>query len=79
MPVGQRGGGGVSPARPTNSSGRPDAGFPGPGRAMASSTMVFHSPQPSQRPAHLGLTAPQLWQTKRDVGFAKGTVSGGWR
>jgi hypothetical protein len=33
----------------------------GPGRAViASSTMVFHSPQASQRPAHLGLTAPQV-------------------
>jgi hypothetical protein len=30
---------------------------------MASSTMLFHSPQLSQRPAHFGLTAPQLWQT----------------
>ena len=44
---------------------------PGPGRgAIASSTMVFHSPQASQRPAHFGVTAPQDWQTKREVGLA---------
>ncbi len=51
----------------------PAAALPaGPGRAaMASSTMLFHSPQVSQRPAHFGLTAPQLWQTKREVGLAK--------
>ncbi len=39
---------------------------------MASSTMLFHSSQASQRPAHFGLTAPQFWQTKREVGLAKG-------
>src|SRR5579863_8545218 len=38
---------------------------------MASSTMLFHSPQASQRPVHLGATAPQFWQTKREVDFAK--------
>jgi len=27
---------------------------------MASSTMLFHAPQLSQRPAHFGLAAPQL-------------------
>jgi hypothetical protein len=33
----------------------------GPGReTMASSTMLFHSLQASQRPAHLGATAPQF-------------------
>jgi len=25
--------------------------------------MVFHSPQPGQRPTHLGLLEPQAWQT----------------
>lgn len=31
---------------------------------VCSSTMVFHSPQLSQRPTHLAVTAPQDWQTK---------------
>ena len=30
-----------------------------------SSTMVFHSPQPGQRPCHLGLSFPHWEQTKR--------------
>ena len=74
MPVGQRGGGSALPARSTNATRRADPALAaGPGRgAIASSTMVFHSPQASQRPAHLGLTAPQLWQTKREVGLANG-------
>ena len=38
--------------------------------AAASSAMAFHSPQASQRPAHLPVTAPQDWQTKRAVDFA---------
>ena len=33
--------------------------------------MLFHSPQLSQRPAHFGLAAPQLWQTWREVGLGK--------
>ena len=37
----------------------------GPGAGAASSTMVFHSPQDSQRPLHLFVTAPHDWQTKR--------------
>jgi len=36
---------------------------------MGSSTMVFHSPQVSQRPAHFGAIAPQDWQTNRATGF----------
>ena len=31
--------------------------------ATVSSSMVFHSPQVSQRPAHFRVTAPQAWQT----------------
>jgi len=43
----------------------------GPGLASTvSSTNVFHSPHMSQRPAHLGCTAPQDWQTKRATGLA---------
>jgi hypothetical protein len=41
---------------------------------MVSSSTVFHSPQVSQRPAHLGVTAPQERQTKRVTGLA--TLSG---
>jgi hypothetical protein len=43
--------------------------------------MLFHSPQVSQRPAHLGVTAPQDWQTKREVALANatpGAVGVGW-
>src|SRR5262245_3950126 len=42
----------------------------GPGAGAASSTMVFHSPQLSQRPLHLLVTAPHDWQTKRLSGRA---------
>ena len=35
----------------------------GTGLGALSSASVFHSPQASQRPAHFGCTAPQLWQT----------------
>ena len=42
----------------------------GPGAGAASSTMVFHSPQDSQRPPHLLVTAPHDWQTKRFSGLA---------
>ncbi len=35
----------------------------GTGAGALSSASVFHSPQASQRPAHLAWTAPQLWQT----------------
>src|SRR5580658_2618405 len=75
MPVLARGGGAVSPARPTKVTAFP-ARLLGPGRlgpacgVTASSTMVFHSPQASQRPAHFGARAPQPWQTKREVGLA---------
>src|ERR1700730_3039611 len=74
---GARGGGAAEPARSTNSSFRPDEGLalarPGPA-STASSMIVFHSPQASQRPAHFGVTAPQAWQTKRATGLAMGNV-----
>ena len=65
MPVCARGGGAAVPCRPTKSSLAFPPGFGGaPGRASTgSSTMVFHSPHASQRPTHLPVTAPQLWQT----------------
>src|SRR5580693_1414587 len=75
MPVLARGGGAASPAKPTKATAFP-ARLLGPGRlgpacgVAASSTMVFHSPQASQRPAHFGARAPQPWQTKRDVALA---------
>ena len=73
--VRRRGGGStvpVSPSRTRRVAARADlAGRPG--RASAgSSAIVFHSPQVSQRPAHLEVTAPQDWQTKRGVGLAIG-------
>jgi hypothetical protein len=59
MPLNNRGGGCVVPARPTKATLRPDLR----GADATSSTLVFHSPQPSQRPTHLVVTQPQLWQT----------------
>ena len=35
----------------------------GPPGAAASSSSVFHSPQPGQRPSHLGAWCPQAVQT----------------
>jgi hypothetical protein len=35
-----------------------------------SSRMVFHSPQASQRPDHLVVTAPHAWQMKEEVDLA---------
>src|SRR4029450_13221656 len=72
----------VDRRRPANSSRRPlpaRARPPpaGPGAAAASSTMVFHSPQLSQRPLHLFVTAPPDWQTKRLSGRAMSVH--GWR
>src|SRR5271156_1341612 len=90
MPVLARGGGAASPARPTKATALP-ARVLGPGRlgpacgVTGSSTMVFHSPQASQRPAHFGARAPQLWQTKREVALANavrvrvGRSCGRWR
>ena len=61
MPTGALGGGSALPARPTKVTDRPGVALAaGPGRAVTvSSTMVFHSPQVSQRPAHFRVTAPQ--------------------
>jgi len=42
----------------------------GAASAAISSTMVFHSPQESQRPLQRGKLAPQDWQTKRAAAFA---------
>src|SRR5260221_8877936 len=42
----------------------------GPGAGADSSAIVFHSPQLSQRPLHLLVTAPHDWQTKRLSGRA---------
>ena len=38
---------------------------PGTGSGSRSSTIVFHSPQPGQRPCHFGLSFPHWEQTKR--------------
>src|SRR5262245_58212336 len=70
MPVSMRARAAVSPSRPTSRLARPLGKLtplaPDTGAAAASSTIVFHSPQLSQRPAHLDDTAPQDWQTKLD-------------
>ena len=42
------------------------------GRARCSSASVFHSPQPGQRPCHLGSSWPQAEQVKTVVGRAMG-------
>src|SRR5690348_3880726 len=65
----------VSPDRGTRLVGRPlalaDFG-PAPTPLSAiSSTIVFHSPQASQRPCHCMVTAPHAWQTKVDLDLAK--------
>ena len=68
MPVMMRGGAGLSPRRPTSRVARPLGRLaplaPESGAAACSSTMVFHAPQPSQRPDHFEEVEPQLWQTK---------------
>ena len=68
-----RGGGAAVPVSGTKATFRPGAALAaGPGRASAgSSEMVFHSPQASQRPAHLPVAAPQVAQRKRGAGLAK--------
>ena len=70
MPVRVRGGGAAVPSSPTKASraglppALPAAAAARPGRvSTGSSTIVFHSPHASQRPAHLGVTAAQFWQT----------------
>jgi hypothetical protein len=73
MPVVRRGSRSAGPSRAWNSSlwdafpprppGPPGPRPPGATLATVSSTMVFHSPQDSQRPPHFGVTAPQDWQT----------------
>ena len=65
MPVGRRSAGALSPSRGWRSILRPrPADRPlGALSAAASSTMVFHAPQASQRPLQRGWLAPQVWQT----------------
>src|SRR5690606_11057599 len=69
-PVSTRAALSVSPESGTSSAGRPPAtaGFgPAPTpESTISSTMVFQSPQLSQRPTLRAVTAPQDWQTKED-------------
>ena len=61
MPDIVRGGGSSASASDDSGTVRPRAGpvlLPGAANG-ASSTSVFHAPQPSQRPAHLEWVAPQ--------------------
>src|SRR5690606_23642888 len=64
----------VSPDRGTRLVGLPpalaDFGPAPTPLSVISSTMVFHSPQASQRPCHRVVTAPQAWQTKDDRDLA---------
>src|SRR6185369_9883580 len=46
----------------------PPATLFGSASPTASSTIEFHAPQSSHLPDHLRCTAPQVWQTKREVG-----------
>src|SRR4051794_32754925 len=75
MPMTALGGGSADPARPTKATLRPACALDaGPGRTtIASSSMLFHSPQVSQRPAHFGVTAPHDRHTKRDADLANTT------
>ena len=50
-------------------------GAASPARA-ASSSMVFHSPHASQRPAQRAETAPQAVQAQAARGLGKGQCSG---
>jgi hypothetical protein len=43
---------------------------PARGAGARSSTSVFHSPQPGQRPCHFELCAPQAAQEKMVAGLA---------
>jgi methylphosphotriester-DNA--protein-cysteine methyltransferase len=75
MPIGRRGGGAVSPARPTKAiAGAALARLAGArpcGRASpASSTSVFQAPHASHLPAHFGAAAPHSWQTNWRTGRA---------
>ncbi len=54
---------GVS-ARPPAREGDPPPPRPAGADARFSSAMVFHSPQPGQRPCHLGLSWPHEVQAK---------------
>ena len=53
----------ATPAAPARARGRAGAG-------ARSSTSVFHSPQPGQRPCHFGLCVPQAEQLKIVAGLA---------
>src|SRR5437868_2652318 len=80
MPLSMRGGAALSPLRPTRREARPLGRLaplaPDSGVGADSSTIVFHSPQLSQRPAHFDETAPQDWQTNWDVVLAMAPDSG---
>ena len=67
MPVTRRGGGASSVLRSSSANLRPltrRAALAPMGGAAPSSVMVFQPPQASHLPDHLGVAAPQDWQTK---------------
>ena len=71
MPVASRATSGAETSR--SGTGRPagrglrDAPLPFAGSGRGASTIVFHSPQPPQRPDHVKDSWPQDWQ-KNEVG-----------
>jgi hypothetical protein len=71
MPVSTRESWAVSPLSGARPLGRPlgrlDPLAPEIGAEACSSTMLFHSPQLSHRPAHFDEAAPQDWQTKLEA------------
>ena len=78
MPELARGGGVSVVDRLLSSMVRPLAPYDfGPVDNGASSTIEFHAPQASQRPAHLPWAAPQAEQVNCTVDFAMGLPASG--
>src|SRR5947208_9156790 len=80
-PVCQRSTPGPAPRADRRTGGLPDGVAPilsarPPVRPTASSTSVFHAPHASQRPPHLGCSAPQSVQRNTDPPLATGGLGG---
>src|SRR5947208_15820522 len=80
-PVCQRSTPGPAPRADRRTGGLPDGVAPilsarPPVRPTASSTSVFHAPHASQRPPHLGCSAPQSVQRNTDPPLATGGLRG---
>ena len=81
MPVAARGGGAALPAQAdeVDAAGRRGALAAGPGRAAIGflGSMVFHSPQVSQRPAHFGRDGAAGLADEAGGGFGQGDSESG--